>query len=142
MKPFLPFLLVPALSVCGWALSLYVSTPDKLTQPVVLTLDAPPALGIVIPATESQDPVRVPVDVLLPPLPRQATEVRSVAAQDLPTVTAILVEGLRKVAQINGTAMVIGEKHGLYRVVAIESHRVLFDHPALRQKRWVDVADR
>lgn len=142
MKPFLPFLLVPALSLCGWALSLKVLTPDTLALPAVLSLDAPPALGIVIPANESQDPVRVPVDVLLPPLPRQATEVRSVASEDVPIVTAILVEGRRKAAQINGTAMVIGEKHGLYRVVAIESHRVLFDHPALRQKRWVDVAGR
>ncbi len=141
MKPFLPFLLIPALGLAGWGLSLYAMTPERLLLPAVLSLDAPPALGIVIPATESQAPVRVPVDVLLPAVVRPAEMARPVGPQDFPQVTAILVEGPRKVAQINGMAMQIGEKHGLYRVVAIESQRVQFDHPALRQKRWVNVSD-
>jgi hypothetical protein len=142
MKPFMPFLLVPVLSLGGWALSMQATTTDPLALPAVMTLDAPPALGVVIPAADSQAPVRVPVDVLLPPVSRPAMEVRAVAPQDLPQVSAILVEGKRKVAQINGSALTIGESYGLYRVVAIENHRVQFDHPALRQKRWVNVLDR
>ena len=142
MKPFLPFLLVPAVSLLGGALSMEAMTSDPLALPAVMTLDAPPALGVVIPAADSQAPVRVPVDVLLPPVPRGPAEIRAIAPQDLPKVSAILVEGQRKVAQINGLALAIGESYGLYRVVAIENHRVQFDHPALRQKRWVNVLDR
>ena len=67
---------------------------------------------------------------------------RPVGPQELPQVAAILVDGSRKVAQINGAALTVGESHGLYRVVAIENHRVQFDHPGLRQKRWVEVLDR
>jgi hypothetical protein len=141
MKPFLPFLLIPALGLGGWGLSFYAMTAQPLQLPAVLALDAPPALGVVIPATESQAPVRVPVDVLLPAVVRPAPQLRAVAPQDFPKVSAILVEGPRKVAQINGAALQVGEKHGLYRVMAIESHRVQFDHPALRQRRWVNVSD-
>lgn len=144
MKPFLPFLLVPALSLCGWGVSLYGSTPDKLALPTVLALDAPPALGVVIPANDAQGPVRVPVDVLLPPVVRTApVKTRPVVApHELPKVAAILVDGPRKVAQIHGAALTVGDSHGLYRVVAIENHRVQFDHPGLPQKAWVELLDR
>ncbi len=142
MKPFWPFLLVPALSLGGWGLSMYALSPERLSLPSVLALDAPPALGVVIPANDGQGPVRVPVDVLLPPVVRAPAPVRPVGPQELPQVAAILVDGPRKVAQINGAALTVGESHGLYRVVAIENHRVQFDHPGLRQKRWVEVLDR
>ena len=142
MKPFWPFLLVPALSLGGWGLSMYALSPERLSLPSVLALDAPPALGVVIPANDGQGPVRVPMDVLLPPLVRAPAPVRPVGPQELPQVVAILVDGPRKVAQINGAALTVGESHGLYRVVAIENHRVQFDHPGLRQKRWVEVLDR
>lgn len=142
MKPFWPFLLVPALSLGGWGLSMYALSPERLSLPSVLALDAPPALGVVIPANDGQGPVRVPVDVLLPPVVRAPAPVRPVGPQELPQVVAILVDGPRKVAQINGAALTVGESHGLYRVVAIENHRVQFDHPGLRQKRWVEVLDR
>jgi hypothetical protein len=46
------------------------------------------------------------------------------------------------VAQINGAALKVGESHGLYRVVAIENHRVQFEHPGLAQMAWVEVLDR
>ena len=142
MKPFWPFLLVPALSLGGWGLSMYALSPERLSLPSVLALDAPPALGVVIPANDGQGPVRVPVDVLLPPVVRAPAPVRPVGPQELPQVVAILVDGPRKVAQINGAALTVGESHGLYRVVAIENHRVQFDHPGLRQKRWVEVLER
>jgi len=142
MKPFLPFLLIPALSLGGWGLSMYGLTPERLALPAVMALDAPPALGVVIPANDAQGPVRVPVDVLLPPVVRTPIPVLPLGPQDLPKVAAILVDGSRKVAQINGAALTVGESHGLYRVVAIENHRVQFDHPGLRQKRWVEVLDR
>ncbi len=144
MKPFLPFLLVPALSLGGWGISFYGSTPDKLALPTVLALDAPPALGVVIPANDEQGPVRVPVDVLLPPVVRAApVKPRPVVVtHELPKVAAILVDGPRKVAQIHGAALMVGDSHGLYRVVAIENHRVQFDHPGLPQKAWVEVLDR
>lgn len=144
MKPFLPFLLVPALSLGGWAISHYALTPERLALPTVLALDAPPALGVVIPANDAQGPVRVPVDVLLPPVARAApVKPRPVVVPlELPKVVAILVDGPRKVAQIHGAALKVGESHGLYRVVAIENHRVQFDHPSLPQKAWVEVMDR
>jgi hypothetical protein len=144
MKPFLPFLLVPALSLGGWGISFYASAPDKLALPTVLALDAPPALGVVIPANDEQGPVRVPVDVLLPPVVRAApVKPRPVVVPlELPKVAAILVNGPRKVAQIHGAALTVGESHGLYRVVAIDNHRVQFEHPGLPQKTWVEVLDR
>jgi hypothetical protein len=142
MKPFMPFLLVPVLSLSGWGLSLQAMKQDALQLPAVMALDAPPALGVVIPAADSQGPVRVPVDVLLPQVSRPSEVTRAIAPQDLPRVSAILVEGQRKVAQVNGLALAIGESYGLYKIVAIENHRVQFDHPALRQKRWVNVLDR
>ena len=144
MKPFLPFLLVPALSLGGWGISFYASAPDKLALPTVLALDAPPALGVVIPANDEQGPVRVPVDVLLPPVVRASpSKTRPVVVPlELPKVAAILVDGPRKVAQIHGAALTVGESHGLYRVVAIENHRVQFDHPGLPQKAWVELLDR
>lgn len=138
MKPFLPFLLVPALCLSGWGLARYAAAPDSLILPKVLVLDAPPALGIVIPATDSQGSVRVPVDVLLPPNPGLVSK-RARASEDLPKVSAILVEGQRKVAQINGMALSIGEAYGQYRVVAIEAQRVQFQHPGMLKKRWVSV---
>jgi hypothetical protein len=144
MKPFLPFLLVPALSLGGWAISHYALTPERLALPAVLALDAPPALGVVIPANDAQGPVRVPVDVLLPPVVRAApVKPRPVVVPlELPKVAAILVDGPRKVAQIHGAALKVGESHGLFRVVAIENHRVQFDHPGLAHKAWVEVLDR
>lgn len=144
MKPFLPFLLVPALSLGGWAISLYDLTPERLALPAVLALDAPPALGVVIPANDAQGPVRVPVDVLLPPVVRAAPVKPGAVVVPLamPKVAAILVDGARQVAQIQGTALTVGESFGLFRVVAIENHRVQFDHPGLAHKAWVEVLDR
>jgi hypothetical protein len=144
MRPFLPFLLVPALSLGGWGLSLYAMSPERLALPTVLALDAPPALGVVIPANDAQGPVRVPVDVLLPPVVRAAPlKPRPVVGSlDLPKVAAILVDGPRKVAQVQGAALTVGESYGLFRVVAIENHRVQFDHPGLAHKAWVEVLER
>ena len=138
MKPFLPFLLVPVLCLSGWGLARIAASPDPLALPAVMALDAPPPLGIVIPAVDSKGSVRVPVDVLLPPDPSLLTK-RTRAREDLPKVTAILVEGQRKVAQVNGMALSTGENYGLYRVVAIENHRVQFQHPGMLKKRWVSV---
>ena len=36
MKPFLPFLLIPALSLGGWGLSMYGLSPERLALPAVL----------------------------------------------------------------------------------------------------------
>jgi hypothetical protein len=147
MKPFLPFLLIPALSLGGWGLSMYGLTRERLALPAVLALDAPPALGVVVPANDAQQVVRVPVNVLLPPVvrapaPRGQTALSPTGPQDVPQVAAILLDGARKVAQVNGLALTVGESYGLYKVVAIESQRVQFDHPDLRQKRWVEVLER
>lgn len=147
MKPFLPFLLIPALSLGGWGLSMYGLSPERLVLPAVLALDAPPALGVVVPANDAQEVVRVPVNVLLPPsvrvpAARGQTALRPPASPDVPHVAGILVDGARKVAQVNGQALTVGESYGLYKVVAIESQRVQFDHPDLRQKRWVEVLER
>ncbi|OYU12306.1 hypothetical protein [Limnohabitans sp. WS1] len=147
MKPFLPFLLIPALSLGGWGLSMYGLSPERLALPAVLALDAPPALGVVVPANDAQEVVRVPVNVLLPPsvrvpAPRGQTALRPPGPPEVPLVAGILVDGSRKVAQVNGQALTVGESHGLFKVVAIESQRVQFDHPDLRQKRWVEVLER
>lgn len=138
MKAFLPYLMVPTLAAAGWGLSLVMPAPAALSLPGVLKLESPPALGVVMPATQDQGPVRVRVDALLPAVaPKPAAA--AAAPVEPPKVSAILIEGSRRVAQINGKAMVAGELHGSYRIVAIENHRVLFAHPALRQKLWVQV---
>ena len=94
MKPFLPFLLIPALSLGGWGLSMYGLSPERLALPAVLALDAPPALGVVVPANDAQEVVRVPVNVLLPPsvrvpAPRGQTALRPPGPPEVPLVGVI-----------------------------------------------------
>ena len=139
MKAFFPYLMVPTLAAAGWGLSILMPQPAALNLPAVLKLDSPPALGVVMHAVvQDQGPVQVRVDALLPaPVPKQRTA--PVVTLEPPKVSAILIEGPRKVAHIQGKAMVTGDRYGTYRIVTIESHRVLFEHPALRQKLWVQV---
>lgn len=139
MKVFAPYFLLPLLLVVGWLMNEFSPQAQHLAQPAMTALEAPPALGVVIPARGEQGPVRVRVDALLPPSGQKPGTRDS--AVELPQVVAILVEGRRKVAQINGMAMTVGEHVGNYRIAAIESQRVLFEHPSLRHKRWVSVTE-
>lgn len=143
MKAFLPFLLVPALGLIGWTLAENSSPPPEVELPQLAALDAPPALGVVIPAPNAGGPVKVKMDALLPSEGRKkASEGGPAYSPSLPKVTAILVDGGRRVAQVEGMALTPGDRHGYYRVSAIEADRVLFEHPALRAKHWVPVTDR
>ena len=56
-----------------------------------------------------------------------------------PAVTAILIHGDRRVAQVDNTALAVGEGLGDFRVTAIEAERVLFENTSLGQLRWVPV---
>ena len=139
MKAFASFLLLPLMVLAGAFLTQVTPEAQPLQKPAMAALEAPPALGVVIPARGAQGPVRVRVDALLPPVGQKPGAGTFVG--DPPEVTAILVEGRRKVAQVNGMPMGTGDSVGSYRIAAIESHRVLFEHPALRQKRWVSVTE-
>lgn len=143
MKAFLPFLLVPVLGLTGWTLADNSSPPAEVELPQLAALEAPPALGVVIPAPNAAGPVKVKMDALLPSGGRKkANESGSAYSASLPIVTAILVDGKRRVAQVEGMALTAGDRHGYFRVAAIEADRVLFEHPALRAKHWVTVTDR
>lgn len=141
MKPFLPFLLVPALGLGGWALSVTARPPAPLALPAVPTLTAPPALGVVI-AGSTLPAANVPMEYLLPPATRKRPDGTPAVAPALPSVTAVLIDGNRSVAQVEGRPLSVGEHHGYFRVAAIESGRVLFEHPALREKRWIAISEK
>ena len=139
MKAFASYLLLPVMALAGWLLSEFTPEAQPLSKPAMSPLEPPPALGVVVPARGDQGPVRVRVDALLSPSGQKLGMGHSPV--EPPQVVAILVEGRRKVAQINGMPMTTGERVGNYRIAAIESHRVLFEHPSLRHKRWVSVTE-
>ncbi|MBT9550625.1 MAG: hypothetical protein IV088_07250 [Hydrogenophaga sp.] len=140
MKPFLPFLLVPVLGLGGWGLSALAPSPDPLVMPSVLSLDAPPALGVALPPPPGDGPVPVSLEALLPMA--ESEVVQLAAEQPPPEVSAILVIGRQRLAQINGTPMVIGESLGDFRIADIEADRVLFVQTSMGHQRWVPLNDR
>lgn len=139
MKPFLPFLLIPLLGLGGWAASAWTPAPDPLAIPTVLKLDPPPALGVAIPPPASDGPVAVSLDALLPLLPSEV--LRQADTQKPPTVNAILVLGVQRLAQVNGMPMGIGESVGDFRIADIETDRVLFVQHTVGKQRWVPLTD-
>lgn len=144
MKAFLPFLLLPALGLGGWWMADQVAVDPNMDLPVAVKLDAPPALGVVIPVSVGSGPVRVNMDALLPPLVKAAPTAKQIyrfRETTAPSVQAILVDGSRRVVQVNGQALNQGDSYGAFRVAAIEPDRVRFEHPALRQALWVSVSD-
>jgi hypothetical protein len=140
MKPFLPFLLVPLLALGGWGLSALAPAPAVLTVPSVLTLNAPPPLGVALPPPPSDGPVYVSLQALLPMTPSQTVELAT--QQPLPEVTAILMTGVQRMAQVNGQPMVIGESLGDFRLAEIEADQVMFVQTSLDTQRWVRLLDR
>jgi hypothetical protein len=140
MKPFLPFLLVPLLALGGWGLSALAPAPAVLTVPSVLTLNAPPTLGVALPPPPSDGPVYVSLQALLPMTPNQTVELAT--QQPLPEVTAILMTGVQRMAQVNGQPMVIGESLGDFRLAEIEADQVMFVQTSLDTQRWVRLLDR
>lgn len=141
MKSFIPFLLVPVLGTAGWGLSVAVTQTAPAALPDVPVLAAPPALGVVI-AGPAMPAANVPMEFLLPPASRKRPDGTPAVAPALPTVTAVLIDGTRSVAQVEGRPLSVGEHHGYFRVAAIESGRVLFEHPALREKRWIAISEK
>lgn len=142
MKPFLPYLLVPALAYTGWMLSQHLPTEDPLNLPKVSKLDPPPELGLPIAPAPEGAAVRVRMRALLPPSTIPASSRRGEPRQAMPAVDAILVNGARRVAQVNGLPMAVGETLGSYRITAIEPHRVLFVQTVMGKHQWVPVTDR
>lgn len=141
MRPFLPFVLVPALGLGGWLAATYLPGPEAPEMPSILTLDAPPALGVSRPAPAVDGPVHVSMAALLPPV-SPAVLAQAAAQEPFPEVTAILVMGPQRLAQINGTPMVRGERLGNFRLAEIEADRVLLQQTGLGHQRWVFVNDR
>jgi hypothetical protein len=142
MKPFLPFLLIPAVAMTGWGLSAYAPEGDTVSVPKIAAMEAPPSLGQSAATPKTDGPVRVRMHALLPPpvVPPRPAELAQ--RQPVPEVAAILIHGPRRVAQIDGVAMAIGESRGTYRIAAIEPDRVLFVQTDLGRTRWVPVTDR
>jgi hypothetical protein len=142
MKPFLPFLLIPVVAMAGWGLAAYAPEGDVVSVPKIAAMEAPPSLGQSAATPKTDGPVRVRMHALLPPpvvLPK-AEELAQ--RQPIPEVAAILIHGPRRVAQIDGMAMTIGESRGIYRIAAIEPDRVLFVQTDLGRTRWVPVTER
>lgn len=142
MKPFVPFLLIPVLATAGWTLSVYGPQSEELQIPKIAVLEAPPALGQAAVPPPAGPAVKVRMKALLPPTAVAVNPEDASLRQPLPAVTAILVHGTRRVAQIDGVPMVIGEARGVYRITAIEPARVLFTQTALGRTQWVQVTDR
>ncbi|MFW2357544.1 hypothetical protein [Hydrogenophaga sp.] len=142
MKPFLPFLLIPAVAMVGWGLAAYTPDGAMVAVPKISAMEAPPSLGQSAAAPKTDGPVRVRMHALLPPpvVPPRPEELAQ--RQPVPEVAAILIHGPRRVAQIDGVAMAIGESRGTYRITAIEPDRVLFVQTDLGRTRWVPVTDR
>lgn len=146
MKAFVPFALVPVLALAAWSVADWLPPPDVPALPSVTTLDAPPALGVVMPdAPQDPQAVRVPMTALLPDPPAvvvSATNQRHTApVTELkwPQVKAILVHDQRRAAWVNGQALAVGDQLGDVRVTAIDPARVQFEHVRLPLKQWVDV---
>lgn len=142
MKPFLPFLLVPALAYTGWTLSQHLPDATPLNPPTVSKLDPPPELGLPMAPPPDGAPVRVRMRALLPPAGVPTSSRNGELRQAMPAVDAILVNGARRVAQINGQPMAVGETLGSYRIAAIEPQRVLFVQTVMDKHQWVPVTDR
>jgi hypothetical protein len=139
MKPFLPYLLVPALGLTGWMLSSWVSGSAALSMPPVMSLDAPPALGVTPVTSAGEGPVSVSLDAFLP-MTRQ--DVVAVARHERPPqVKAILLLGAQRLAQIGEVPMVEGDLVGNFRITGIESERVLFEHLATGESLWVSLTE-
>jgi hypothetical protein len=72
--------------------------------------------------------------------PNQTVELAT--QQPLPEVTAILMTGVQRMAQVNGQPMVIGESLGDFRLAEIEADQVMFVQTSLDTQRWVRLLDR
>ncbi len=140
MKPFLPYLLVPALGLAGWYLSSWVSAPTALTMPSVLSLDAPPALGVTVVPQAGDGPVSVSLDAFLPMTPQAVVE--AARQEPVPHVKAILLLGTQRLVQIGEVPMVVGDRVGDFRIARIEADRVLFEHLSLGEHLWVPLNER
>jgi len=140
MKPFLPYLLVPALGLAGWYMSSWVFAPPALTMPSVLSLDAPPALGVTVVPPTGDGPVSVSLDAFLPMTPQAVVE--AARQEEAPHVKAILLLGTQRFAQIGEVPMVVGDRVGHFRIARIEADSVLFEHLALGEHLWVPLNER
>ncbi|MES2191269.1 MAG: hypothetical protein V4454_14195 [Pseudomonadota bacterium] len=139
MKHFLPFLLIPFLAAAGWGLASYSPEREEASFPQIAEIEEPPLLGQPPARPQTDGPVRVRMTALLPPATVAANPENPSLRQPEPRVSAILVDGSRRVAQIDGIALAVGESRGVYRVAVIESERVLFVQTVLGTKRWIQV---
>lgn len=142
MKPFIPFLLIPVVAVFGWGLAAWIPPGEGPVVPAITAMESPPLLGRPAAAAPTSGPVRVRMSALLPPASAPPIMADTSVRQSAPEVTAILVQGARRVAQIDGMPMVIGEARGVYRITAIEPDRVLFMQTLLGRSSWVSVTNR
>jgi hypothetical protein len=140
MKPFLPYVMVPVLAMAGWGLSAWIAGPPALTLPSVVSLDAPPALGVTPISAAADGPVSVSLDAFLPMAPQ---EVIAVAREEQPPrVKAILMLGSQRLAHIGEVPMTVGDRVGNFRIAGIEADKVLFEHTTLAEPVWVSLNER
>lgn len=139
MKAFIPYFFVPVLATAGWVAGAWLPAPAGPTLPSATTIEAPPLLGVPVPPPPEGEPVRVHMKALLPPATVPQASRQGEVRQEPPRVNAILVDGARRVAQVDGQVLTVGDRHGAYRVTAIETHRVLFVQTVLGQRHWIDV---
>jgi hypothetical protein len=142
MRAYLPFLLIPVVAMSGWGLASHAPEANAVSVPKIAAMEAPPSLGQTAATPNTAGPVRVRMHALLPSPVVSLRPEQLTLSQPIPEVAAILINDSRRVAQIDGVAMVIGETRGTYRIAAIEPGRVLFEQTDLRRSRWVPVTDR
>lgn len=142
MKAYLGFLLIPLALLAAFAWQYYVPVPStRLSLPMVKTLKVPLAPDAVSPVMR-REPANVDLRSLMPfeVETGQRTVAASVKAKIPYVVSAILVDGERRVAQIGAEMYQQGDTLADYKVERIEPMRVLLvGHGKGGERLWIDM---
>ncbi len=142
MKAYLGFLLIPLALLSAFAWTYFVPVDSTaLSLPTVKTLKVPLAPDAVSPVMR-REPAHVDLRTLMPFEAESAP--RAVVANGKPklpfVVSAILVDGERRVAQIGTEMYQQGDALADYKVERIEPMRVLLvGHGKGGERLWIDM---
>lgn len=127
MKAYVTFLCIPVAVLAGlWIARLTAAPITPVALPTVASLKVPVRPEAVPPVAR-----RAPIPVDLRPLvPIHAPPVIAGRSAELFVLSAILVDGERRVAQIGSDLYQVGDSLGEYTVRRIDPLRVLLQGPA------------